>query len=74
MKRRRPLIPGLESRAMFARKCQQRILRELRVIQNLNSVCHFEIRKGIETQIATLTACRKSLIHEGATGQRRISA
>jgi len=28
---------------------------------------------GIETQIATLTAYRKSLIHECVTGQRRIS-
>ncbi|MEO8427793.1 MAG: restriction endonuclease subunit S [Verrucomicrobiota bacterium] len=30
-------------------------------------------RKGIETQIATLTNYRKSLIHECVTGQRRIS-
>ena len=29
---------------------------------------------GIESQIATLTAYRKSLIHECVTGQRRISA
>ena len=28
---------------------------------------------GIETQIATLTAYRKSLIHECVTGQRRIA-
>ena len=28
---------------------------------------------GIEAQIATLTAYRKSLIHECVTGQRRIS-
>ena len=28
---------------------------------------------GIETQIGTLTAYRKSLIHECVTGQRRIS-
>ena len=28
---------------------------------------------GIETQIATLTAYRKSLIHECVTGQRRIT-
>ncbi|NOS69127.1 MAG: hypothetical protein HOP33_04275 [Verrucomicrobia bacterium] len=31
------------------------------------------ITSGIETQIATLTAYRKSLIHECVTGQRRIS-
>ena len=28
---------------------------------------------GIESQIATLTAYRKSLIHECVTGQRRIA-
>ena len=31
------------------------------------------VRKGIESQIATLTAYRKSLIHECVTGQRRIT-
>jgi type I restriction enzyme S subunit len=31
------------------------------------------VRSGIETQIATLTAYRKSLIHECVTGQRRIT-
>ena len=31
------------------------------------------IANGIETQIATLTAYHKSLIHECVTGQRRIS-
>ena len=31
------------------------------------------ISKTIETQIATLTAYRKSLIHECVTGERRIS-
>jgi type I restriction enzyme S subunit len=31
-----------------------------------------EIRTNIETQISTLTAYRKSLIHECVTGQRRI--
>ena len=31
-----------------------------------------QVRKGIETQIATLTAYRKSLIHECVTGQRRV--
>jgi type I restriction enzyme S subunit len=31
------------------------------------------IRRGIEAQIATLTAYRKSLIHECVTGQRRIT-
>lgn len=31
------------------------------------------IGKGIEAQIATLTAYRKSLIHECVTGQRRIT-
>ena len=31
------------------------------------------IASGIETQIATLTAYRKSLIHECVTGQRRIA-
>jgi type I restriction enzyme S subunit len=31
------------------------------------------VAKGIETQIATLTAYRKSLIHECVTGQRRIT-
>ena len=33
----------------------------------------FLISKGIKSQIATLTAYRKSLIHECVTGQRRIS-
>jgi type I restriction enzyme S subunit len=32
-----------------------------------------QIVKGIESQIATLTAYRKSLIHECVTGQRRIT-
>ena len=32
-----------------------------------------ELRKSLETQIATLTAYRKSLIHECVTGQRRIT-
>ena len=32
-----------------------------------------QIAAGIETQIATLTAYRKSLIHECVTGQRRIT-
>ena len=32
-----------------------------------------QIVAGIETQIATLTAYRKSLIHECVTGQRRIT-
>ncbi len=32
------------------------------------------VASGIETQIATLTAYRKSLIHECVTGQRRITA
>ncbi len=31
------------------------------------------IVSGIEAQIATLTAYRKSLIHECVTGQRRIT-
>ena len=32
-----------------------------------------QIRKDIESQIATLTAYRKSLVHECVTGQRRIT-
>ena len=32
-----------------------------------------QVRTGIESQIATLTAYRKSLIHECVTGQRRIT-
>ena len=32
-----------------------------------------QIVNGIESQIATLTAYRKSLIHECVTGQRRIT-
>lgn len=32
-----------------------------------------ELRSSLETQIATLTAYRKSLIHECVTGQRRIT-
>ena len=31
------------------------------------------VATGIETQIATLTAYRKSLIHECVTGQRRVT-
>ena len=47
-----------------------------------HKICNFlktkvaEVKRivsGIETQIATLTAYRKSLIHECVTGQRRIS-
>jgi type I restriction enzyme S subunit len=33
-----------------------------------------KIRLSLECQIATLTAYRKSLIHECVTGQRRITA
>jgi type I restriction enzyme S subunit len=32
-----------------------------------------DVRAAIETQIATLTAYRKSLIHECVTGQRRVT-
>jgi len=32
-----------------------------------------QVRTSIETQIATLTAYRKSLIHECVTGQRRVT-
>ena len=32
-----------------------------------------QVRTGIETQIATLTAYRKSLIHECVTGQRQVT-
>ena len=32
-----------------------------------------QITDSIETQIATLTAYRKSLIHECVTGQRRVT-
>jgi type I restriction enzyme S subunit len=39
--------------------------------EKLNDIA--QVVKGIEAQIATLTAYRKSLIHECVTGQRRIS-
>lgn len=39
--------------------------------EKLNHISH--IVNGIEAQIATLTAYRKSLIHECVTGQRRIT-
>jgi restriction endonuclease S subunit len=39
--------------------------------EKLNHIA--QIVKGIESQIATLTAYRKSLIHECVTGQRRIT-
>jgi type I restriction enzyme S subunit len=51
-------------------------------IEEQKSICAFldtklaeskQIVAGIETQIATLAAYRKSLIHECVTGQRRIS-
>lgn len=51
-------------------------------IEEQDAICAFldskldkikNIRCGIETQIATLTAYRKSLIHECVTGQRRIT-
>jgi type I restriction enzyme, S subunit len=46
-----------------------------RIVQHLQSRCA-EVRRivaNIESQIATLTAYRKSLIHECVTGQRRIT-
>ena len=39
--------------------------------KNSNQIA--QIVNGIESQIATLTAYRKSLIHECVTGQRRIT-
>jgi type I restriction enzyme, S subunit len=51
-------------------------------IEVQDAICHFldaklaEVKRivgGIETQIATLVAYRKSLIHECVTGQRRLS-
>ena len=51
-------------------------------IEEQRAICSFlddklvqitQIIKGIETQITTLTAYRKSLIHECVTGQRRIT-
>ncbi len=38
-----------------------------------HDVKHHNIYTGIKSQIATLTAYRKSLIHECVTGQRRIT-
>ena len=51
-------------------------------IEEQDDICAFldsklaeikSIRRGIESQIATLTAYRKSLIHECVTGQRRVT-
>ena len=54
-------LPPVKEQAAIADHIEEKI-------QNIRTV-----RASLETQIATLTAYRKSLIHECVTGQRRIS-
>ena len=61
LKRLRVVIPPLDE--------QEEVCRE---IERRNKECN-DVKAAIETQIATLTAYRKSLIHECVTGQRRIT-
>ena len=61
LKRLRVVIPPLDE--------QKEVCRE---IERRNKECN-DVKAAIETQIATLTAYRKSLIHECVTGQRRIT-
>ena len=48
---------------------QKEVCRE---IERRTKECN-DVKVAIQSQIATLTAYRKSLIHECVTGQRRIS-
>ena len=65
---------------MFAKKCNLPTLQPPREEQEAIRT-HLDeklaevkcVVAGIESQLATLTAYRKSLIHECVTGQRRIS-
>ncbi|MEI7937978.1 MAG: restriction endonuclease subunit S [Verrucomicrobiota bacterium] len=61
LKRLRVVIPPLDE--------QEEVCRE---IERRNKECN-DVKAAIEAQIATLTAYRKSLIHECVTGQRRIT-
>jgi type I restriction enzyme S subunit len=61
LKRLRVVIPPLDE--------QKEVCRE---IERRNKECN-DVKAAIETQIATLTAYRKSLIHECVTGQRRVT-
>ena len=54
-------LPSVQEQEAIAKHIEERIQR-IR-----------EIRKSLNQQIATLTAYRKSLIHECVTGQRRIT-
>jgi type I restriction enzyme S subunit len=61
LKRLRVVIPPMDE--------QKEVCRE---IERRTKECN-DVKAAIESQIATLTAYRKSLIHECVTGQRRIS-
>ena len=61
LKRLRVVIPPMDE--------QKEVCRE---IERRTKECN-DVKAAIETQIATLTAYRKSLIHECVTGQRRIT-
>ncbi|MCX6916020.1 MAG: restriction endonuclease subunit S [Verrucomicrobia bacterium] len=54
-------LPPVKEQALIAAYIEEKI-------QNIRTV-----RASLETQLATLTAYRKSLIHECVTGQRRIT-
>ena len=61
LKRLRVVIPPMDE--------QKEVCRE---IERRTKECN-DVKAAIDSQIATLTAYRKSLIHECVTGQRRIS-
>jgi type I restriction enzyme, S subunit len=61
LKRLRVVIPPMDE--------QKEVCRE---IERRTKECN-DVKAAIESQIATLTAYRKSLIHECVTGQRRIT-
>jgi len=60
LNRLRVVIPPMDEQKEICREIERRA-------KEVN-----DVKAAIETQIATLTAYRKSLIHECVTGQRRI--
>jgi type I restriction enzyme S subunit len=62
LKRLRVVIPPMDEQKEVCREIERRT-------KEVN-----DVKAAIEAQIATLTAYRKSLIHECVTGQRRVTA